>query len=49
MRFEPSGRENRQAVGDIEKLCRMGQPLATMYADYRFATVNGEKVKDIDQ
>ena len=34
------------AVGDIEKLCVWGNHSPTMYADYRFATVNGKSVKD---
>ena len=34
------------AVGDIEKLCVWGNHSPTMYADYRFATVNGQSVKD---
>jgi len=33
-------------VGDIEKLCVWGNHSPTMYADYRFATVNGQSVKD---
>ena len=35
------------AVSDIEKLCVWGNHSPTMYADYRFATVNGQKVKDL--
>ena len=35
------------AVSDIEKLCVWGTHSPTMYADYRFATVNGQKVKDL--
>ena len=35
------------AVGDIEKLTVWGNHSPTMYADYRFATVNGKKVKDL--
>jgi malate dehydrogenase len=35
------------AVGDIEKLCVWGNHSPTMYADYRFATVNGKSVKDM--
>jgi malate dehydrogenase len=34
------------AVGDIEKLTVWGNHSPTMYADYRFATVNGQSVKD---
>lgn len=36
-----------KAVGDIEKLCVWGNHSPTMYADYRFATINGESVKDM--
>ncbi len=35
------------AVGDIEKLCVWGNHSPTMYADYRFATVDGKSVKDM--
>jgi malate dehydrogenase len=35
------------AVADIEKLCVWGNHSPTMYADYRFATVNGKSVKDM--
>jgi len=35
------------AVGDIEKLTVWGNHSPTMYADYRFATVNGKAVKDM--
>ncbi|MEZ7816378.1 MAG: malate dehydrogenase [Burkholderiaceae bacterium] len=35
------------AVADIEKLCVWGNHSPTMYADYRFATINGESVKDM--
>ncbi|HVZ46098.1 MAG TPA: malate dehydrogenase [Ramlibacter sp.] len=35
------------AVADIEKLCVWGNHSPTMYADYRFATVNGKSVKDL--
>jgi malate dehydrogenase len=35
------------AVGDIEKLAVWGNHSPTMYADYRFATVNGKSVKDM--
>jgi malate dehydrogenase len=35
------------AVVDIEKLCVWGNHSPTMYADYRFATINGESVKDM--
>ena len=34
------------AVGNIEKLCVWGNHSPTMYADYRFATVDGKSVKD---
>lgn len=34
------------AVGDIEKLTVWGNHSPTMYPDYRFATVNGESLKD---
>ena len=34
-------------VGDIEKLTVWGNHSPTMYADYRFATVGGKKVKDL--
>jgi len=34
------------AVGDIEKLAVWGNHSPTMYADYRFASVNGKSVKD---
>jgi len=34
-------------VGDIEKLTVWGNHSPTMYADYRFATVNGKAVKDL--
>ncbi len=34
------------AVGDIEKLAVWGNHSPTMYADYRFATVNGKSVKE---
>ena len=34
-----------KAVGDIEKLCVWGNHSPTMYADYRFATIQGESVK----
>ncbi len=33
-------------VGDIEKLVVWGNHSPTMYPDYRFATVNGESLKD---
>jgi len=35
------------AVKDIEKLCVWGNHSPTMYADYRFASVNGKSVKDL--
>ncbi len=34
------------AVGDIEKLAVWGNHSPTMYADYRFATVDGKSIKD---
>ncbi|TFY96470.1 malate dehydrogenase [Ramlibacter rhizophilus] len=34
-------------VGDIEKLTVWGNHSPTMYADYRFATVDGKSVKDM--
>lgn len=34
-------------VADIEKMTVWGNHSPTMYADYRFATVNGESVKDM--
>ena len=34
-----------KAVADIEKLCVWGNHSPTMYADYRFATINGESVQ----
>jgi malate dehydrogenase len=35
------------AVADIEKLAVWGNHSPTMYADYRFASVNGKSVKDL--
>jgi malate dehydrogenase len=35
-----------KAVADIEKLCVWGNHSPTMYADYRFATIGGQSVKD---
>ncbi len=35
------------AVADIEKVAIWGNHSPTMYADYRFATVNGKPIKDI--
>jgi malate dehydrogenase len=35
------------AVKDIEKLCVWGNHSPTMYADYRFASINGNMVKDL--
>ncbi len=35
------------AVGDIQKMAVWGNHSPTMYADYRFATVNGKAVKDM--
>ena len=34
-------------VADIEKLCVWGNHSPTMYADYRFATIQGASVKDM--
>jgi malate dehydrogenase len=34
-------------VGEIEKMAVWGNHSPTMYADYRFATVNGKAVKDM--
>ena len=36
-----------KAVADIRKLCVWGNHSPTMYADYRFATIGGENVKDM--
>ncbi|MGH8493561.1 MAG: malate dehydrogenase [Moraxellaceae bacterium] len=36
-----------KAVADIEKLTVWGNHSPTMYADYRFATINGESVKSL--
>ncbi len=36
-----------KAVADIEKMAVWGNHSPTMYADYRFATVNGQSVKDM--
>ncbi len=36
-----------KAVADIEKLAVWGNHSPTMYADYRFASVHGESVKDM--
>lgn len=36
-----------KAVADIEKMAVWGNHSPTMYADYRFATINGESVKDM--
>ena len=36
-----------KAVGSIEKLCVWGNHSPTMYADYRFATIDGQSVKDM--
>ena len=36
-----------KAVADIEKLIVWGNHSPTMYPDYRFATVNGQSVKDL--
>jgi malate dehydrogenase len=36
-----------KAVADIQKLCVWGNHSPTMYADYRFATIAGQSVKDM--
>jgi malate dehydrogenase len=36
-----------KAVADIEKMAVWGNHSPTMYADYRFATINGESVKTL--
>ena len=36
-----------KAVADIEKLCVWGNHSPTMYADYRFATIQGTSVRDM--
>lgn len=36
-----------KAVRDIEKLCVWGNHSPTMYADYRFATIGGQSVKEM--
>jgi malate dehydrogenase len=36
-----------KAVADIEKLAVWGNHSPSMYPDYRFATINGESVKDM--
>ncbi|MCG2583095.1 malate dehydrogenase [Massilia sp. TS11] len=36
-----------KAVSSIEKLCVWGNHSPTMYADYRFATIDGASVKDM--
>jgi malate dehydrogenase len=36
-----------KAVADIQKLAVWGNHSPTMYADYRFASINGESVKDM--
>lgn len=36
-----------KAVASIEKLCVWGNHSPTMYADYRFATIEGASVKDL--
>jgi malate dehydrogenase len=36
-----------KAVKDIQKLAVWGNHSPTMYADYRFATIDGESVKDM--
>lgn len=39
--------KTNKAVADIEKLVVWGNHSPTMYPDYRFATVNGQSVKDL--
>ena len=39
--------KTNSAVTDIEKLCVWGNHSPTMYADYRFATINGKSVKEL--
>ena len=39
--------KTNKAVADIEKLIVWGNHSPTMYPDYRFATVNGQSVKDL--
>ena len=39
--------KTNSAVADIEKLCVWGNHSPTMYADYRFATIGGNSVKDM--
>ena len=36
-----------KAVADIEKMAVWGNHSPTMYADYRFATINGQSVKEL--
>ncbi|HET9975999.1 MAG TPA: malate dehydrogenase [Burkholderiaceae bacterium] len=36
-----------RAVASIKKLCVWGNHSPTMYADYRFATIDGQSVKDL--
>ena len=36
-----------KAVADIEKMAVWGNHSPTMYADYRFATIDGQSVKDL--
>ena len=40
-------RKTGTKVGEIEKMTVWGNHSPTMYADYRFATVNGKAVKDL--
>lgn len=39
--------KTNKAVADIEKLIVWGNHSPTMYPDYRFATINGQSVKDM--
>jgi len=39
--------KTNKVVADIEKLIVWGNHSPTMYPDYRFATVNGQSVKDL--
>ena len=45
--FTQVAKKTGKAVKDIKKLTVWGNQSPTMYADYRFATINGENVKDL--
>jgi malate dehydrogenase len=45
--LQPDRRQDRQGRGDIKKLAVWGNHSPTMYADYRFATIDGASVKDM--